>query len=370
MDVFVADPEWGWWIILYFYLGGIAAGAYFTATLIGLIGAPEDQVVSRWGFRLAFPLIILCAIFLTVDLNRPERFWHMLFRSEIAHAALEAGWPFSGRGWQLMVEAPLLKYWSPMSIGSWALTLFGVCSFLSFVGSLWPEGRLASWFTQGALARIIEAVGCVVGFFVASYTGALISATNQPLWSDNNWIAPLFLTSAASTGLAMLLLLCRLNLGDADRAMHRLQSADLWAIALEAAAFVMFVVALLPWLQTVWATTQGKLLLVGVPILSVLLPFGIHLAHRSLGPSSVTAAAVIALVGGFLLRYSILHTAPEILARAPELPAPAVQPEPPPLLTGFSPEDKRPAGGGQGADPGNYVGDVSQVQPRTKLGRE
>ena len=35
MNLFVADPHWGWWIILYFYLGGIAAGAYFTATLIG-----------------------------------------------------------------------------------------------------------------------------------------------------------------------------------------------------------------------------------------------------------------------------------------------------------------------------------------------
>src|SRR5262249_8307341 len=28
MNLFVEDPEWGWWIILYFYLGGIAAGAY------------------------------------------------------------------------------------------------------------------------------------------------------------------------------------------------------------------------------------------------------------------------------------------------------------------------------------------------------
>ena len=29
MNLFVADPEWGWWIIRYFFLGGIAAGAYF-----------------------------------------------------------------------------------------------------------------------------------------------------------------------------------------------------------------------------------------------------------------------------------------------------------------------------------------------------
>ncbi len=27
MNEFVADPHWGWWIVWYFYLGGIAAGA-------------------------------------------------------------------------------------------------------------------------------------------------------------------------------------------------------------------------------------------------------------------------------------------------------------------------------------------------------
>lgn len=370
MQVFVADPEWGWWIILYFYLGGIAAGAYFTATLISLFGSPPDQVIARWGFRIAFPLIVLCAVFLTVDLNRPERFWHMLFRSEVVHAALDAGWPWSGRGWQMVLGAPLLKYWSPMSIGSWALAVFGLCSFLSFLGSLWPEGRLAAWFMQGSLARIIEAAGCVVGFFVASYTGALLSATNQPLWSDNNWISPLFLTSAASTGLATLMLLSRIGPQAVEPTMRRLQSADLWSVALEAVVLVLFVVSLWPLVQPVWGTTQGKVLLVGVPVFSILLPLGIHLTHRSLGPSSVAVAAVFALVGGFLLRYAILNTAPELLARASQLPAAAGQREASPLWTGFSPEDRRLPGGGAGADPHNYLGEVQQVQPRSKLGRE
>ena len=32
----VASPEWGWWVVLYFFFGGIAAGSYFIATLIEL----------------------------------------------------------------------------------------------------------------------------------------------------------------------------------------------------------------------------------------------------------------------------------------------------------------------------------------------
>src|SRR5438445_10124278 len=83
MNLFVADPDWGWWIILYFYLGGIAAGAYFTATLIELVGSAEDRELSVIGYSITFPLVALCGLFLIVDLGRPERYWHMLFKSEV-----------------------------------------------------------------------------------------------------------------------------------------------------------------------------------------------------------------------------------------------------------------------------------------------
>src|SRR5438094_2889487 len=83
MNLFVADPHWGWWIILYFFLGGIAAGAYFMATLIDLVGQDRDRELARLGYGVAFPLISLCGLFLIVDLDQPLRFWHMLFKSEI-----------------------------------------------------------------------------------------------------------------------------------------------------------------------------------------------------------------------------------------------------------------------------------------------
>ena len=41
-DPFVADPEWGHYIIWYFYLGGIAAGSFAMASLATLFG---DAVV-------------------------------------------------------------------------------------------------------------------------------------------------------------------------------------------------------------------------------------------------------------------------------------------------------------------------------------
>ena len=78
MNRYVADPHWGGWIIAYFYLGGIAAGAYATAGMARIFGQESDRRGVRAADYLAFPLVSLCGIMLIIDLNRPERFWHML----------------------------------------------------------------------------------------------------------------------------------------------------------------------------------------------------------------------------------------------------------------------------------------------------
>src|SRR5207244_1275168 len=105
---FSAPPEWGWLITLYFFVGGLAGGSYFLAVLIDFFGRPEDRPLARRGYYISFPCIVLSGLLLTLDLTRPERFWHMLFD---AHS------------FRLM-----FKPWSPMSIGSWALLVFGFFS--------------------------------------------------------------------------------------------------------------------------------------------------------------------------------------------------------------------------------------------------
>jgi formate-dependent nitrite reductase membrane component NrfD len=317
MNLFVADPGWGWWIIFYFYLGGIAAGAYFMATLIELFGSEADRGLSRAGYLIAFPLIVLCGIFLIVDLHRPERFWHMLVRSEVVHEALDAGWPFSAHSWSLMWQAPLLKIWSPMSVGSWALSLFGLCSFFSFLGSLWPTSRFARVLHQGIVGKIFAVVGSLMGFFVASYTGALLSATNQPIWSDSVWIAPLFLTSAASTGIAALILLARCRGAARSRAEERLERADLWALGLELVVFAVFLVSLGNFALILANTVGGLVFVAGTLFLGLLIPLAIHWRPGMKGRRAALFAAVFALVGGFLLRYGLLTAPPQLLRGGP-----------------------------------------------------
>jgi formate-dependent nitrite reductase membrane component NrfD len=352
MNLFVADPHWGWWIILYFYLGGIAAGAYFMSTLIELMGGEEDRELPRLGYWIAFPLVCLCGLFLIADLERPERFWHMLFKSEVVKAALAEGWPLRGAGWARMSHAPMFKYWSPMSVGSWALSLFGLCSFLSFLGSLWPGGRLERLFRRSWLGTALQVVGSLVGFFIAAYTGALLSATNQPVWSDSAWVAPLFLTSAASTGIALMILLAEWRQVPAT-ALRKLERADLWALSLELAVFAAFLASLGDGLVAVLESWHGRLFVGGVLLLGLLLPLAVHLRLGVALPArGAIVASALALAGGFLMRYALLTTPPELLARGPA------------GVARFSPEDGRPRGEATGADPDNRGG---PVEPPSKI---
>jgi formate-dependent nitrite reductase membrane component NrfD len=356
MNLFLADPHWSWWIIGYFFLGGIAAGAYFMATLIDLVGREgQDEEISRIGFRIAFPLIVVCGAFLTVDLEKPERFWHMLFKSEVVENAWET------RSWGELVHAPLFKYWSPMSIGSWALTIFGLCSFISFLGSFRSRHE-----TTGIFHRCFQIIGCTVGFFVAAYTGALLTATNQLVWSDTPWVAPLFLASAASTGIAVMLLLAGSSISGAS--LVRLERVDTWALGLEFLIFLIFLESLNGLFLPIWQTVNGKILIAGTLILGLVVPLLIHLSgglHRR--PGLVTASISV-LLGGFMLRYGIVNTAPELLTKSSsEL---VKMTEPRPAIGGiafpwrFGPEDGRIPGESLGADPGNKVG---VIKPRSKV---
>src|SRR5688572_14236943 len=113
---FTTAPHWEWLIVFYFFIGGLAGGCYFLAALIDLYGRPEDRPLARLGYYVAFPCVVVSGILLTVDLGRPLRFWHMLIESN--------------------TYRPMFKYWSPMSVGAWALLIFGLFSFLSFLEAL------------------------------------------------------------------------------------------------------------------------------------------------------------------------------------------------------------------------------------------
>ena len=292
---FSAPPEWGWLIALYFFFGGLAGGSYFLASLIDLFGRPEDRPLSHLGYYIAFPCVVVSGLLLTLDLQRPERFWHMLIESNTFR--------------------PMFKPWSPMSIGSWALLIFGIFSFVSFLGALADSKRIpwAAWrkvHPPSLLGRFIAAIGGIFGFYVAGYTGVLLAVTNRPIWSDTPLLGLLFIVSAASTSAALMILLAEKSSWTMPGLLD-LQRMDAWVIALELIVLITVMVSLGPVLRA-WLNVWGLLLLFGVIGLGMLLPLALYWRGRRLGEHNMTTTAALVLAGGFILRLVIVFSAQRV----------------------------------------------------------
>jgi formate-dependent nitrite reductase membrane component NrfD len=213
---------------------------------------------------------------------------------------------FENKTGQLMFKA-----WSPMSVGVWGLLLFSLFAFLAAVGAAteerhfrWePAGNLA----RGILATIVALVGGIMGFFLAGYTGVLLSVTNRPVWADSSWLGILFLFSAASTAAATLILLTtwRPPPNHADAVgVRKLAGFDKWTLILELIVLVIFLATLGPALR-VYLSLWGVALLLLVIGAGILLPLAMGFGYVRRGwrrwSIPVTSAALV-LFGGFMLR--------------------------------------------------------------------
>jgi formate-dependent nitrite reductase membrane component NrfD len=156
----------------------------------------------------------------------------------------------------------------------------------------------------------------LVGFFVASYTGALLTATNQPIWSDSPWVSALFLASAASTGLAALGLAARLRRDVDPKTLEKLRRAEVGVIVLEVATLAVFLGSLSSLARPLLASSPGILLVTGTAVVGGALPAALHLRPRAPERFGAVAAPLLVLTGGWLMRFSILSAAPAMLAQA------------------------------------------------------
>ncbi len=291
-DVPLQVASWPWYYVsVYFFLGGIAAGCYLIAAIADLFGEEDDAPIIRTGHYVAFVLIAISPILLTLDLGRPERFWRMLTQFKIL---------------------------SPVSLGSWGLTAFAGFAtvsaaiwmakdgWFSWIKSLEPITKPIEGILLSLPRKLIVAVGTIFGFFVAGYTGVLLSSTTNPFWNSNQFLGISFLTSAISTSIAVLCILLIIEGKGRLIAVHNFR--DLWLIVL---GFEFFLIA--------WELfhKEGSILFVGeflyifgvgVVLLGVVIPMAILTLRigRSMPNGLLMVTSVLVLIGGFAFRYSIL----------------------------------------------------------------
>ena len=288
---FTAPPGFRWFIILYFFIGGIAGGALLLAGLLRLFGTAADRPYIRIASLVALAGAVLSGILLIVDLSAPLRFWHMVIQNNTGRL--------------------MFKWWSPMSDGVWILLLFGFFSLVALLESLAADdhsrGRALRFLARPPLATLGAVGGIIFGLALAGYTGVLLAVTNRPIWADSSWLGILFLFSAVSTAMATLLLLTHWRRVDAPITNDWLARFDNVTLMLELIAIVCFLISLggaARALLNAW----GVVLVLGVIVAGIIVPL---LLQRR--PShSVVLPAVLVLAGGFMLRMVIMLSSEQI----------------------------------------------------------
>ena len=306
---FTSSPHWTWWIVFYFFVGGIAGTAFFLAALLDLFGRPADRPLARLGYYVAFAGALVSGFLLTVDLDRPERFWHMLIQSNTG--------------------APMFKLWVPMSVGSWGLLFFGLFSFLGALGAL-SEERRSLRLLQSApvlfLRRrgpwvVVAVLGSLFGLFLAGYTGVLLAVTNRPIWADSTLLGLLFLVSGASTGAAALILLAIWRRTGHPASLDWLAWFDRRVIVLELLVLIV-VLASLGSVARVFLGWWGVALLLGVVGIGIVGPLLLEREREGRTAQHLVRSAALVLLGGFLLRVVVLMSSSEIHALGPGVTGP------------------------------------------------
>ncbi|MGY4908598.1 NrfD/PsrC family molybdoenzyme membrane anchor subunit [Micromonospora aurantiaca (nom. illeg.)] len=169
-------PVWRWDIAAYLFTGGLAAGSSLLAAGGQLTGRPA---LRRAGRVTALAAVGASTYFLVNDLGRPSRFHHML---------------------------RVAKVTSPMSVGTWILSVFGPAAGVAAIAEAAP--LLPERGVLGLGRRLLPPAGHAAGVVaavtapaLATYTGVLLADTAVPSWHEAYPELPaIFAGSALASG--------------------------------------------------------------------------------------------------------------------------------------------------------------------------
>ncbi|MCB9571991.1 MAG: polysulfide reductase NrfD [Kofleriaceae bacterium] len=207
------DPvSWGFYIGNFAFLVGVAAAAVVLVIPAYLYDWKPIKEIALIGELLAIAAIIMCVLFVTVDVGNPLRVWHML--------------PFIG--------TPNF----PRSLLAWDVVVLSAYLTLNLVISthiLFKSYRNQHYNKRFAVPLILFSIPAAVG--IHTVTAFLFAGLPARSYWNAAILAPRFLTSAFCSGPAIILVLLQIL-----RRTTRLKvtNAALFKIA-ELMAYAMFI---------------------------------------------------------------------------------------------------------------------------------
>lgn len=271
------QTEWKWPVAADLFLAGTGAGA-FAAGVLASYGGTEWEGIAKTGVALGFPLVLLATFFLILDLGVKFRALRVFLNP--------------GTSW--------------ITRGSLIITGFMFLAFLGFVLMVWP-GNMAA---DAPLLRTILTVNFAFSVLVMIYTGALLCASRAIAFWNTAMLPLLFLVSAATTGTMAVMLFA-----PASAAPFQLLSKVLLVLlAIKAIAVAFYVQASH---RTDESRASARLLLkgrlsglfwFGLVVVGLLLPLALLIINVTVLHEIwlARAAALLGLIGGFILRRLIL----------------------------------------------------------------
>jgi hypothetical protein len=271
-------PGWYGTIAWDALFNGMATGLFMAAAVSELAAPVIFTPVAKIAYPVALVILLIDLGMLVSDLGDPLRFHHML---------------------------RVLKLRSPMSVGTWCLTIFSLPLTAAAGLSLLSEiGIDFEWLRLGAvLAALLPAFGS------AAYKGVLLSTNAQPGWKDARWMGAYLTNSALLMGCAEFLVIAALMGQTAATAI--LRSAFIVLLLLNLIPLGLLFANLQPAHARLY--TRGQQWLVGILIFTVgtLIPLALTLLTGGL--LLLMGSVIFLLIGSWAIRFvyvKIPHTSP------------------------------------------------------------
>src|SRR3954467_13944447 len=175
------EVSWGVYIANFTFLVGVAAAAVMMVIPVYIYDNEELHDLVIFGELLAVAAIIMCLAFVTVDLGRPDRFWHLI--------------PLLG---QFNFPASMLS-WDVIVLNVYLLLNVWICGYLLY--SRYQGKKPSKWFyIPFVFIAIVWAVSIhtVTAFLYVGLGG-------RPFW-NSAIVGPRFLASAFAAGPALIIL--------------------------------------------------------------------------------------------------------------------------------------------------------------------
>lgn len=198
------ETQWGILIVLYPYITGLVAGAFFISALYHVFGVKKLESVARLSLLISLTLLLVSPLPLLIHLGRPERALEILFNPNFNSAMAGFGYIYF---FYLILLASEIWLIFRHDIVIYAKEAKGLRRKINKIFSLGTtdleNGKLAN---DHKIVRVLSIIGVPSAMLLHAYVGFIFGAIKANPWWSTPLMPVIFLLSSITSGLALLFL--------------------------------------------------------------------------------------------------------------------------------------------------------------------